>query len=201
MAPGPTPDLDDVGAGLDEVAGALRRDHVAGDDRHARVERAHGPQRVEHLLLVAVRGVDDEHVGAGVEQVLGLGRDVAVDADRGGDAQPPGVVEGGGVEVRAQRPGPGEDADQPPVVGHDRGEPAPRVRQGVEGRLDVDAVVERHHVADHDVLELGEPVDPGEVGLGDDADRAVADGDDGRTVGALVQQHQRLADGRGGGRA
>ena len=107
----------------------------------------------------------------------------------------PASSSGGGVEVRAQRPGPGEDADQPAVVGHDRGEPAAGVREGVEGRLDVDAVLERHHVAHHDVVELGEPVDPGEVGLGDDADRAVADGDDGGAVGPLVQQHERLADG------
>ena len=35
------PDLDDVGAGLDEVAGALRRDDVAGHDRHPGVEGAH----------------------------------------------------------------------------------------------------------------------------------------------------------------
>ena len=146
-----------------------------------------------------MRGVDDEHVGAGVEQVLGLGRDVAVDADGRRDPQPAGVVDGGGVQVRPQRARPGEDADQPAVVGHDRGEPAAGVRQGVEGRLDVDAVLQRHHVADHDVVDLGEPVDPGEVGLGDDADRAVADGDDGGAVGPLVQQHERLADGHRGG--
>ena len=46
---------------------------------------------------------------------------------------------------------------------------------------------------DHDVVDLGEPVDAGQVGLGDDADRAVADGDDRGAVGALVQQHERLA--------
>ena len=63
---GADPDLDDVGPGLDEVSGALRRHHVAGDDGHSRVERAHRPKHVEHLLLVSVRGVDDEHVGAGV---------------------------------------------------------------------------------------------------------------------------------------
>ena len=63
----------------------------------------------------------------------------------------------------------------------------------LEGVLGVDAVVEGHDVADHDVVDLGEPVDAGEVGLGDDADRAVAVGDDGGAVGALVQQGQRLA--------
>ena len=146
-----------------------------------------------------VRGVDDEHVGAGVEQVLGLGRHVAVDADGRGDPQPAPVVDGGGVQVRPQRARAGEDADQPAVVGHDRGQAAPGVRQGVERRLDVDPVLQGHHVADHDVVDLGEPVDAGEVGLRDDADRPVADGDDGGAVRPLVQQHQGLADGHRGG--
>ena len=61
IAPGPDADLDDVGAGLDQVADALGGDDVARHDRHlpgrARADR---PERVEHLLLVAVRGVDDE---------------------------------------------------------------------------------------------------------------------------------------------
>ncbi len=42
MAPGPDADLDDVGAGLDELAGALGGDHVARRDGHLRVE-APGP--------------------------------------------------------------------------------------------------------------------------------------------------------------
>ena len=80
-------DLDDVRAGRDEVARALGGDDVARDDRHLRVERADRAERVEHLALVAVRGVDDEHVDAGLEQLEGLLLDVAVDADRRGDAQ------------------------------------------------------------------------------------------------------------------
>jgi hypothetical protein len=85
-----------------------------------------------------------------------------------------------------------------PVVGHDRGQPPAGVREGVEGRLDVDAVLEGDHVAHHHVVELGEPVDPGEVGLGDDADRAVADGDDRRAVRPLVQQDECIAHGHRG---
>ena len=57
-------DLDDVRARGDQVARALGGDHVARDDRHLRVERADGAERVEHLALVPVRGVDDEHVDA-----------------------------------------------------------------------------------------------------------------------------------------
>ena len=84
----PDADLDDVRAGLDQLAGALGRDDVAGDDGHGRRERAHRGQRLDHPLLVAVRGVEDEHVDAGVEQLGGARLGVAVDAHRRGDAQP-----------------------------------------------------------------------------------------------------------------
>ena len=63
-------DLDDVGARLDQVAHALGGHDVAGDDRDARGRAPRtARERVEHRLLVAVRGVDDEHVDAGVEQL------------------------------------------------------------------------------------------------------------------------------------
>ena len=42
-------------------------------------------QGAKHLLLVAVGGVEHEDVGAGGEERLGLGRDVAVDPERGSD--------------------------------------------------------------------------------------------------------------------
>ena len=87
---GPDADLDDVGARLDQVAYAVGRDHVARDDRNAGGERADRSQGLEHLVLVAVRGVEDQHVGAGLDQGRRLGGDVAVDADRSGDAQPAG---------------------------------------------------------------------------------------------------------------
>ena len=43
--------------------------------------------------------------------------------------------------------------------------------------------------------DLGEPVDLGAVGLGDDADRAAVLDDDGGAVRALGDQRQRLGDG------
>jgi hypothetical protein len=64
-------DLDDVGAGLDEVADALGGHDVAGDERHPEVLGPDRPQRVEHPLLVAVGGVEHEHVDAGGEQLAG----------------------------------------------------------------------------------------------------------------------------------
>ena len=80
----------------------------------------------------------DQDVDAGVEQLCGLARHVAVDADRGGDPQPAVRVDGRAVERRAQRAGAGEDADEPPVVVDDRGEPAPGRVELVERRCGVD---------------------------------------------------------------
>ena len=51
-------------------------------------ERADGAERLDHPVLVAVRGVDDQAVHAGVEQPAGLVGDVAVHADGGRDPQP-----------------------------------------------------------------------------------------------------------------
>ena len=62
IAPGPDADLDDVRARLDQVVHAVGSDHVAGHDGNARVERAYGGQCLEHPLLVAVGGVDDQAV-------------------------------------------------------------------------------------------------------------------------------------------
>src|SRR4051794_8871325 len=70
---GPDTDLDDVGAGLGEVAHALWRDDVAGGDRHSWIQLADEPQRFEHALLVPVRRVDDEDVDARRKQRFGLG--------------------------------------------------------------------------------------------------------------------------------
>ena len=57
-------DLQDVGAGLDEVGDRVGGDDVARDDRDAEPEVAHDRDGPEHALLVAVRGVDHEHVDA-----------------------------------------------------------------------------------------------------------------------------------------
>ena len=89
IAPGPTPTLTMVAPALDQVAGALRGHHVARGQRHARDRAtATGLKRVEHLGLMAVRGVDDQQVDTGFDERRGLGGHVAVDADGRGDPQP-----------------------------------------------------------------------------------------------------------------
>ena len=61
-----------------------------------RVGQLLGPRhRVEHALRMAVRGVDDQKVDAGLDQPLGALETVVADAGRGGDAQPPLRVLGG----------------------------------------------------------------------------------------------------------
>ena len=70
---------------------------------------------------MAVRGVDHQQVDAGLGERAGLGADVAVDADGGGDAQPALVVDGGGVDAGPDRAGAGQHACQRAVgVGQHR---------------------------------------------------------------------------------
>ena len=124
--------------------------------------RADGGQRLEHPLLVAVRGVDDEAVDAHRQQPLGLAGDVAVDADRGGDPQPTEVVQRGRVDRRPQRTGAGQDADQLPVVVDRRREPVAGRGEHVERLARLHRVLEGDHVGRHHVADLGEAVDAGQ---------------------------------------
>ena len=57
--------------------------------------------RVEHVLRMAVRGVDDDDVDAGVDQQLGALEALVADGGRGGDAQAALLVLAG---VRDWRP-------------------------------------------------------------------------------------------------
>ncbi len=157
--------------------------------------RTHRGQRVEHALLVPVRGVDDEQVDAGVEQCGRLPGDVAVHPDRGRDAQPARGVDRGTVDRRAQRAHPGQDADEHPVGVDDRRELAARRVEQFEGVLRLDRVApasagrQRHHL-----VQLGEPVGAEAVRLGHDADRPARVDDDDGAVRALGQQGERVAD-------
>ena len=88
MAPGPTPTLT-----MSAPASMSSRVPSADTTLPATIgtrgrERADRLQRLDHPLLVAVRGVEHEHVDAGLEQLGGAAPDVAVDAHRGRDAQP-----------------------------------------------------------------------------------------------------------------
>src|SRR4029453_17783150 len=96
------PDLDDVRTGVDQVSNPLRRNNIAGTERYVEAEVADGAKGLEHLLLMPVRGVDDEKVDAGRHQLLGATGDVAVDAHGGRDPQPVLGVDVGRVDGGAQ---------------------------------------------------------------------------------------------------
>ncbi len=87
-------DLDRIGAGIDERASALGGGDIAGDDLHAVGELLDLLDGVEHALRVAVRGVDDDQVDAGIDQPLGTLDAAVADRGRRGDAEPPLLVLG-----------------------------------------------------------------------------------------------------------
>ena len=95
-----------------------------------------------------MRGVYHEQVRPGVQQQLGLASDVAVDAERGGDAQPAARVDSGLVQRRAQRAGPGQDADAAAAGVNDRGHPVAAVVQQPEGALRVGPGRQRQQFGD-----------------------------------------------------
>ena len=114
IAPGPTPTFTTSAPALIRSRVSLCGHHVAGDDRRVGGDGANlldGPQRAR---LVAVSGVDHQHVGAHRQQRLGLRGRVAIDADRNGDAQPAVTIDGRLVDRRAQRTLAGDASDQAP---------------------------------------------------------------------------------------
>ena len=58
-------DLHDIRASLYEILDALGGGHIAGDHRYGGPQCPYRTYRVEHPILVTVRRVDDEYVGAG----------------------------------------------------------------------------------------------------------------------------------------
>ena len=130
--------LDDVGTGLDQLARALGRDDVAGDDLHVGQRGPDALDRTERAGLVPVGRVDDEDVCTEGDEILGPHRRIAVDPDRGADQQPPVGVDGRTVDGRAQRALAGDHADQTAVVVDDRGHTETLLAELLERRRGVD---------------------------------------------------------------
>ena len=87
IEPGPMPTLTRVGAGLDQRLRRRRGGDVAADDvdlREVLLDPAHA---VEHALVVAVRGVDHQHVDPGPDHQLGALLGVGAGADGAADPQ------------------------------------------------------------------------------------------------------------------
>ena len=193
-------DLDDVGAGVDELARAMGGDDVAGDDRRVGGDAAHRFDRAQRALLVAVGGVDDENVDAHVAERFGLDvgagiRCRSVDPNGDGDHQPAIGIDGGPVDRRAQGPVAGHHADQPTLVVDHRGERSALGGERPEGGDGVDPVGDRHDLAADRRMKLRESVVAGGVALAEHAERSAAFvDDDNRAVRALVDEGERVPD-------
>src|SRR4029079_6490853 len=111
-------------------------------------------------------------VHAGLGERAGLGADVTVDADGGGDAQPALVVDGGRVDACPDRSRAGQHACQGAVgVGQHR-HVYQRVFEQVEHLAWVGAPGRGDEVGYRDVADPAESVDADAVRLGDQPDGA-----------------------------
>ena len=128
IAPGPTPTFRMVAPAVTRSCTPSAVTMLPAAIGMPRSRSATARSAREHPLLVTVRGVDDEHVDARGGERPRLRRDVAVDADRGGDAEPPAGVDGGAVQRRAQGAAARERADEVAVVQHAHGLGARRRR-------------------------------------------------------------------------
>ena len=72
IAPGPTPTLTMSAPASISARVPSAETTLPATTGHLRVEAADRAERLDHPLLVAVRGVDDEAVDARVEELLGL---------------------------------------------------------------------------------------------------------------------------------
>ena len=190
----PDTDLDDGGSGVDQIAGSGRGHDVPGGQRHAELQAGDRLHRVEHPLLMAVRGVDDQQIDTRLGEVAGLGGDVTVDADRGRNAQPALAVDCGGVDAGPHRTQAGEHTGEATVgLGEHR-----HIDVGVFEQVEHLARIGTDRSGDEirggDVAYPGEPVYAAAGRLRDEADGAVLEEDDGGAVGPLVNQGERIGD-------
>lgn len=170
MAPGPTPTFTMSAPARNQIAGALCRYHIAGGNGYAQRQFGDRGEYVEHLLLMTVRGVDDQQIHPGLHQGARLGADIAVDTDGPGDAQASVVVDGRGVQARPNRTGTGEDAGHRPVRACQYRDRHVRFGQAIEDRTRVGPRRHRHEVGGRDVVHPGESVDAGTCRLGDQSE-------------------------------
>ena len=109
---------------------------------------------------MAVSGVDDHQVGAGLGHRLRLGDDVAIDADRGADAQAVPRVDGRRVDTGTDRTGPGQHPGERPVGGSHHRDVDRSVLELIENFSRIRSHRGFDEVGDSDVTHAGEAIHP-----------------------------------------
>ena len=127
---------------------------------------------VEHLLGMAVGGVDDEAVDARRHQELGALEPLVADRGRGGDPQAPvGVLGGVGMGGRLLDVLDGDEADAAPGIVDDDQLLDPVQMQQPARLVLGDALADGDHLAGHEVgHRLARIVGEAHVAIGEDAD-------------------------------
>src|SRR5690554_3503118 len=86
-------DLYSVSARLDERLGALARRHIPGDDLHRiAIARLHRLHRLDDILRMAVRRIDNDHIDACLHKKLDPLIAISARANSGADAQSPALI-------------------------------------------------------------------------------------------------------------
>jgi len=190
-------DLDRIGAGGDEIGGAIAGGDVAGDDVDVvgGFDRAHG---VDDVLRMAVGGIDDDDIDAGSDEFRRAF--TVAGADRGADAQAAaGVLAGVGELLLAFEVFQGDQADELVFrVGEDELFHLRLVQQVARG-FEPDVEARGDEVFRHDLDDRGVGFAMVfEVAAGDDADDAAFAVEDGNARDVMgFHQFMGLAHGRG----
>ena len=191
---GPHAHLDDRRPRGDQVPGARGGDDIAGRQRNAQIQSADGLDGVQHLVLVAMSGIDDQDVDTGLGQRPGLGRDIAVDAECRGDAKPALGVDRGGVDPRPHGSGPSQHTAEASVRSGEYRHRDRRLLEQFENPSRVAAQRRGHEVTHRDIAHSGKTVDSDRRRFGHQADRAPAVDHDRSAVGAFVNQCYGVGD-------
>ncbi len=173
IEPRPDADLDRVGAGVDQRLRALARRHIAGDHRDLVGGALDTSDLLEHLLGMAVRGVDHEAIDARRHQQLGALEALVADRSGGGDAQAAvGVL--GGVRMRRRLLDvlDGDEADAAADIVDDHQFLDTVQMQEPPRLLAPDPLADRHHLARHEIgHRLAQIVGEAHVAIGENPDQ------------------------------
>ena len=200
----PDADLDAVNAGFDQLFRALGGADIAGNDLgvlEIALDHLHGPDDIGRM---AVRGINDDDIGPGLQKGLHPGRRFAADADGSPDPQPAQTVLAGlGIFFHLFDVLDGDHADQTAVLIHHQQffdlVPVQELLGLLQGNSfrNGNQVLAGHHLGDLPSQVRLEP----QIPVGDDAHQLAALGDGYAGNAVFPHQSENAADGpvrRGG---